>query len=477
MSTTFDETKLKSTLERLAKSHAWSPGLLKRLEDLFHEKDDFALYRINPLERAGAWKAGEDEVLDLFLAAAHEGLFSMDWDVLCPGCGDLAERFDTLSYMHSSFSCGICEKQYEADLDGTIEITFTASAQVRRIRALDPASLTPEEFHYRYLLNASGLMSKDLPYSQGIRPYVRVSDYLEPGQNRSWSFDVAEAVLTGFDGLNKCGFWFPVAGEPVKERQKISSVLGAKKYEPSFMELRPGPVEFRAENRSSKRSALFLYNTPAGISVHPNQYRPFLSAKRLFTCQTFRELFRKEILASGESFKAKTLCLLFTDLKGSTALYEKIGDVKAFALVSQHFDILTSKVRAHRGALVKTIGDAVMAAFSDSADAVAAARAMAAAIAEFNRARGGEEILLKLGMHCGPAISVNLNGVVDFFGQTVNTAARVQNLAEAGELCLTGEVLAAEGVRKGLHGLDLIAEDAVLRGVQAPVPVHRIKLL
>src|SRR5690349_15392803 len=166
------------------------------MEALFRTQDDFALYRINPFDLAAEWKVNEDEVLDFFLAAAHEGLFSMGWDVLCPGCGDLAERFDTLSYMHSSFSCGICEKQYEADLDGTIEVTFTASAEIRPIRALKPAGLTPEEFHYRYLLNASGLMAKGLPYRLGIRQYVRVMDYLEPGQSRSWSFEVAPAVLT-----------------------------------------------------------------------------------------------------------------------------------------------------------------------------------------------------------------------------------------------------------------------------------------
>ena len=59
----------------------------------------------------------------------------------------------------------------------------------------------------------------------------------------------------------------------------------------------------------------------------------------------------------------KDITILFTDLKGSTALYERIGDLKAFSLVHRHFDSLEQVINNHNGAIVKTIGDAVMATF------------------------------------------------------------------------------------------------------------------
>ncbi|MFL5159484.1 MAG: adenylate/guanylate cyclase domain-containing protein [Microvirga sp.] len=68
--------------------------------------------------------------------------------------------------------------------------------------------------------------------------------------------------------------------------------------------------------------------------------------------------------------------MLFTDLKGSTDLYDRIGDLNALSLVQQHFERLRDVTVRHGGAIIKTIGDAVMAAFVEPADAVRAALAM-----------------------------------------------------------------------------------------------------
>jgi class 3 adenylate cyclase len=155
--------------------------------------------------------------------------------------------------------------------------------------------------------------------------------------------------------------------------------------------------------------------------------------------------------------------VIFTDLKGSTALYEQIGDLKAFSLVQQHFERLLQVTVANNGAVIKTIGDAVMAAFEKSSDAVRAAIAMRKEIERFNQLRQKQDIVLKVGIHRGPSIAVTLNERLDYFGRTVNIAARVQNRANGDEICLSEDVRDAPGVEELLASLVVTQEQMFLK--------------
>ena len=155
-------------------------------------------------------------------------------------------------------------------------------------------------------------------------------------------------------------------------------------------------------------------------------------------------------------------------------MYERLGDLNAYALVRQHFALLDGIAQRHSGAVVKTIGDAVMAAFARPVDALAAALDILADIERFNREHGAPAIILKIGAHCGPSIAVTLNDNLDYFGQTVNVAARVQSLAEAGEICISEALRTAPGVEQLLTGRRVTAFDAPLRGVEGNARVYRI---
>ena len=169
----------------------------------------------------------------------------------------------------------------------------------------------------------------------------------------------------------------------------------------------------------------------AGDALHDllGKRRPFLTAKRLLTNQTFRDIYRTDTLDVDQRLKITSLTFLFTDLKGSTELYERVGDLVAFDLVRAHFRVLNEIVAAEAGAVVKTIGDAVMATFPTPDRAVAAALRMREAMRRLNDERGREDLLLKIGIHEGPCLAVTLNDRQDYFGQTVNIASRVQGLA------------------------------------------------
>jgi class 3 adenylate cyclase len=115
-----------------------------------------------------------------------------------------------------------------------------------------------------------------------------------------------------------------------------------------------------------------------------------------------------------------------------------------------------------------------MAAFVDPVDAVQAALDMRSEIARFNERQPDKAMILKIGIHTGAAIAVTLNDRLDYFGQTVNIAARVQNLADADEIFVSGDVYDAAGVRDGLAGFAVERQTAQLRGVQQELPVYRV---
>src|SRR6185369_15149419 len=138
-----------------------------------------------------------------------------------------------------------------------------------------------------------------------------------------------------------------------------------------------GSVVFEISNNGPKRGSLLLINWPPEIVAMPEkptlEFDPYVSGGMLLTRQTFRKLFRSERVDEEEGLGIRQVTLLFTDLKGSTALYERLGDLNAYALVREHFALLGAAVQEHSGAIVKTIGDAVMAVFSRPTDAVSAA--------------------------------------------------------------------------------------------------------
>jgi len=171
--------------------------------------------------------------------------------------------------------------------------------------------------------------------------------------------------------------------------------------------------------------------------------------------------------------QVRDLTYLFTDLKDSTLMYDTVGDVNAYDLVRRHFDALIRAVAQNSGAVTKTIGDAVMATFVSPADGVTAALDMQAAIADFNEAVNAD-LILKVGIHRGRSLAVTLNDRIDYFGQDVNIAARVQQLAAGGEIVVSEAVYRADGVAGLLEPFDTTEEDGIMKGVGEKIPVFRV---
>jgi class 3 adenylate cyclase len=257
---------------------------------------------------------------------------------------------------------------------------------------------------------------------------------------------------------------------------------------PSETRVRPGTVTFNVLNRTNEPELLFSVLGMPADAEHPaddeeedeegaTEEEPapppaFLSGKQLLSTQSFRELFRAETLSSDASLEIRNLAFLFTDLKASTQLYDRVGDLKALALVRDHFQILRDVVARRGGAVVKTIGDAVMATFVDSTQALAAGVEMHR---QLRQVTGPDELELKVGVHSGPCVAIDSNERLDYFGQTVNIAARVQALADGRELVCTDAVYCEPGVAEALRALKVSVrpEEVHLKGVSQAVTVHR----
>ena len=445
------------------------------IERAVREAPDRDLCRVNALTFAAQHGLDEERVIAAFLHAARLGLFELSWNVLCPGCGGVLDAGATLKTLNrEEYACGLCASGYEPILDEMVEVTFTVSSRVRRIAAHSPDTL-PEVEYYRQIFWGSGV---DLPETLGdsLAAFTIDSIELPPGEKAVLSVQLPNDFVILFDPVTHGAQFIDVKGEPTRERQTLSMVFNKLQTLVGTVELRPGPLRVSLDNQTDRRVLPGLWI--AGDRLHDllGRRRPFLTAKRLLTNQTFRDIYRTDTLDVDQRLKITSLTFLFTDLKGSTALYERVGDLVAYDLVRQHFRVLHEVVAAEAGAVVKTIGDAVMATFPTPDRALAAALRMREEMARINTERNNEDLLLKIGIHEGPCLAVTLNDHQDYFGQTVNMAARVQGLASSRAIIVTKPVVDDPNAAKILEksGLHPTMQHAALRGIGEETMVYEI---
>ncbi len=473
--TVIDEKKLEERLVVVEAARSWSPRVVSRLEMLLRSGTDEALYRINPIEFAREKSIAEAEGIDLFLHACVAGLFDMDWLLVCPMCSDVVESFRSLRKLHTHFHCHLCQSDYDAALDDYITVTFTVSTTVRSIRFHRPDALSAWDYVFHYKLTSGGMLPDGVPWSEAAKQLVRVLTRIEPGSTLSLEVDAVEGALLGQDFESDAQFLFPVASGVDAALPHVSVTLDRGQCMAAPANIAPGKVVFDVHNAGKLPVIFGILQLPvATFQRQKLRFGPSLSGKRLLTTQTFRDFFRSEVIGATEGIAVLDVTLVFTDLKGSTALYERIGDLNAYIQVQRHFQHLLDATVRHNGAVTKTIGDAVMAAFLTSADAVRAALDMRETVEELNRDRPQRDFILKIGVHRGAAIAVTLNERLDYFGQTVNIAARVQNLADGDEICITEDVYRAPAVAEIIAPYPMVKSEAELKGVSKAMSVYHL---
>ena len=452
------------------------PAVADAILRLIDDGEDHELNRINALDFAGRTGLDEERVISGFLHASRLGLFDLTWNVLCPGCGGVLDAHSTLkSLRHDDYHCGLCACGYEASVDEQVEVAFTVSPRVRRIGAHDPNTLPLWEY-FKQVFWSSGVDLNRESFESLTDEVTLDALELPAGEKAVMSLQLPPQFVIVFEPVTHSAQFIDVQGEPTKERQQLSLIYNKAHAPTGTMTMRPGPLRLSLDNQAGVRTlpAVFI----AGDALHRliGKRKPFLTAKRMLSNQTFRDVFKADNLNIDQRLKITSLTFLFTDLKGSTALYERVGDLAAFDLVRAHFHALLEIISTEKGAVVKTIGDAVMATFIRPEHAIVAGLRMRAAMDKLNAERDRDDLVVKIGIHEGPCLAVMLNERQDYFGQTVNIAARVQGLSTSQAIHITGPVIDAPAVAAILDKASIvpIQKQAALRGIADKIVVYEI---
>ncbi len=423
----------------LAQRH--DPAVVKALVDLLVHGGDLEVQRLRPYELARVWSASREAVLRLCLDAVGAGLLELRWALLCPSCQTEADRIPSLKEIEPEGHCQLCDIRWGVELDRTVEATFAPHPSVR---ALDPRPfciggpmITP---HVAAQAVARG----------GAPARLRVPE--APGRYRLFVRGGASAVVD--------------VAEAKPAEAEVSAVIHA--VDDAGRSVTPGQIDV------APRGQIVVHGGDAPFHAKLERAAwgfEAVTALHVSSLPEFRAQFGGEALRPGLALKVGRVALLFSDLVGSTALYAKLGDAAAFGVVNDCLHFGRKIVEKHGGTVVKTMGDAVMAAFPEPSIALAAGAEMISGWEAFAREHAGAaEVDVKVGVASGPCTIVTANGVLDYFGQTVNTAARVQHQAGPRELVVP-EDLAAE-----LPAGVTIAERflAQVKGITEPLALVRV---
>jgi adenylate cyclase len=413
-----------------------------RFTDWLRSVPDVELTHIRPKTLARTWNVDVWETLRLMLLAAHGGLLQFRWEILCPNCRSARAPLTTsLAKLQHEAHCDVCQIRFDAEFDKSVELKFTVHPSVRKISDQTYCLAGP-----------------------GGKPHVLRQFLLQPDETRDWKWPADRAGLR-------------LRSPQVKQALVCETIT---RQGNGRIECRPDDFYFFADPKSDGWKILNSNKFPVSVALEQIAWSDdILTAAAVTNWQVFRDLFAAEVVAPGEQITVGEQSLLFTDLRGSTAMYHDLGDARAYAQVRSHFSVLSGAIHKHHGGIVKTIGDAVMAAFSNPGDAFAAAEAMFAGITEANlKSPEQQQLVLKAGLHAGPCLAVNANDRLDYFGTAVNLAARLVDYSRGGELAVSDEIFRRADVLRRFEQRLSSAEEKqfVPRGFAEPVAMWLVPM-
>jgi len=422
-----------SLLGEKLRSQIATPTLAGKLIETLAQADELTLSRIRPFALADYWKAPRKEVLTICLQATRIGLLDLQWELICPHCRGAVQTASSLAGVHSQAECAGCNIDFTVNFDRSVELTFRPNPSIRQVETRSFCMGGPE-----------------------ITPHVMAQQLIPAGTKRDLQLPLEEGRYR-LRTLALPGGQFLAATAEGKEEVTLQAAAEGWLSNELQLSLRPS---LRFENTTNSEQ-LFILERMAWSDQAA-------TAAEVTALQIFRDLFANEALRPGDQISVGSLTVLFTDLRNSTQMYREIGDATAFGHVMNHFDVLKQAIAEEDGALVKTIGDAVMAVFRRPASALRAMLKAQQTLA--SPPEGMQKLTLKAGLHTGPCIAVTLNDRLDYFGSTVNMAARLEGLSNGNDVIVSTEVCADPEVKELLANpaTELIATrfEAPLKGFQ-----------
>src|SRR5215211_4893243 len=406
-------------------------AIAARLADFLEHGDDLAVSRIRAYKLADDWQEPRRVVLEVCLRATRIGLLDFQWDLLCPLCRGPQESGRSLKDIQTDVHCDTCKIDFTINFDRYVELTFLPNPAVRRVSVPSYCVGSP---HWT--------------------PHVVAQQLLPAGDKRelilpleSGSYRLRALELPGSQDLTVSPEGEPSAQVTLSNNDWSQDSLHVSEQ-----------FSLALKNETDAEQLLILERLEWSDQA--------TTAAEVTALQMFRDLFASEALRPGEQISVGTLTVLFTDLRNSTQLYREIGDATAFGRVMSHFDVVRKSIAEHDGAIVKTIGDAVMAVFRSAADGLLAMLEVQQALAQ--PADGTRPLQLKAGLNTGPCIAVTLNDRLDYFGSTVNMAARLECLSSGSDVIISRSVYEDPRVQEMIKSdhFDAVPFDMSLKGFE-----------
>ncbi len=414
------------------------PALADQMVRFVETAPDDSIYRIRVKFLAREWNVREKELLLAFLAATRRGLFNLTWDVICPHCRGVREEVQSLGKIPKRGNCEVCKIDFDATSMNSLEVTFHVHPSIRKVEKMVFCAA-----------------------EAGKKPHIKMQKTIRPKEELALqsllSLGRYRLRIQGQELYNLLDIDERTAQEQVKWPDNLSQQSFKSAHFPTLV----------LQNTSSEAKTFILEES----QMDQDTLRPV----DLFSLQNFRDLFSQEALASDIKLEIGVQTILFTDLVGSTKFYEVEGDTVAFAEVRSHFLKAYEAVKNNDGAVIKTIGDAVMATFTHPLDALKAAVEMQK---YFNGKNPETRLRLRVTMNTGSCLAVNLNSNIDYFGNTVNLGAKIQAVAGAGQIGFTQSVADDPEVKKFLQESKLPVEkvDFEMKWARKTISVYRIEI-
>jgi serine/threonine protein kinase/class 3 adenylate cyclase len=426
-------SRLDQGLDRLIQAGA-DPVVVERLGAFLGQAPDPEVVRIRPLALAERLGLEPEPLIAACLKGAHGGLLILLWDLLCPVCRISSGIKETLRALGDHGHCAACNLDYPLDFASSVELIFRIHPEIR------PADLGT------YCIGGPA-------HSPHVLAQVRVAaaerielalelpagSYRIRGPQLPWSAD------------------FQVHPSASGRLWEIDLASGPEGDDPRT--LRPGHQVITLENGLERELIVRVERTALRGDA--------LTAARASAMSLFRELFPAEVLSPGQLATISTVTLLATELDPAQAdaLYREQGDTRAFNVTHELFHRLQTAVREAGGAVVKTIGEGLLAAFPDPASAVRVGLGLQGRLASGELTRG---LRLRTAIHHGTALAANVNEQLDYFGATARQVIRMPAQVEPGELALSPTVasdpeVAAVLHQEGLESTPINEDDSGLR--------------
>ena len=417
--TSAGRSRLHDRIKRL-KEQKLSPLALTVLEQFLEHASDLEVARIRPLIFAERFELKPKDVIDACLVGAKEGLLVLLWDILCPSCRIPADVQATLASLKDHAYCSSCDLRYEVDFANSVELIFRAHPEVRSAETKTyciggPAFSAHVVAQTR--LAAGERFDMELMLTEG--------SYRLRGIQLPFTVDLRVSAGAGVTRLEIPLVRPPIAGSirPLRQGTQVLSLFNNT----------PRELQIRLERTAGRQMAL----TAAAAAAIP----------------MFREMFPQEVLAPGQIVSVTNVTLVMAEICDGSLLYQQLGDGPAFGKIRNGLLKMEEAIRLAGGAVIKIVGEGIVATFGNSVSAVTAASSIL-------RSSKSDSLPQRLALHRGSAMVTTINDRLDYFGETLHMTRMMLQAASAGEFLITTRMLQQDDVATAIQTEGLTAKTA-----------------